>query len=331
VTEQPSERQVGAAGSVLLRMRRPRSLGDLPVLPIAVVLVAVALSILTPSFLTKSNLENVGRQSAFLALLTFGQLFPVLSGGFDISVGFVVAFTTVVTATTVLQYGLVPGIVAGILFAAIFASLSGFIVARFSVSAFVVTLGAAQVARGGALMFTNGQVIYGLPTDFKQIGIGFIGPIPTPLAIAAIAFVACWFLLNRTVYGRYLYAIGGNEEAARLAGINVRLHKMLAYTINGILVGVAAVVLTARVGAAESNLGLGSELEAIAAVVIGGVALSGGRGGIWNALLGVITLSLISNGLNLLGVSSYLQLVVAGVIIVGAVLLDRLRASSARR
>jgi ribose transport system permease protein len=307
------------------------SFGDLPILPIALAFAFLALTVGAPGFLTRSNIENVARQSSFLALLAFGQLFPVLSGGFDISVGFLVAFTAVITATAVLQYGVIVGVLIGIIFATVFESLGGFVIARFGVSAFVVTLGTAQIARGGSLIFTNGQVIYGMPNDFKSIGIGNIGPFPTPLVIAGIAMAVCWLILNRTVYGRFLYAIGGNEEAARLAGINVRLHKTLAYTINGVLIGVASVVLTARVGAAEANLGLGSELQAIAAVVIGGVSLSGGRGGVRNALLGVITLSLISNGLNLLGVSSYLQLVVAGVVIMAAVLVDRLRTSSLRR
>jgi ribose transport system permease protein len=303
-----------------------RAIGNVPVLPVALLLAVIALSLGAPGFLTEPNIRNVARQSAFLALLAFGALFPILSGGFDISVGFVGAFAAVITASVVLQFGVIPGVLTGVTVAALFTSVSGFFIARFSLSAFVVTLGMAQVARGGSLIFTNGQVIYGMPDDFKDIGSGSLGPFPVPVVIAAIAMAVCWLVLNRTVYGRFLYAIGGNEEAARLAGINVRLHKMLAYTINGVLVGVAAVVLTARVGEAEANLGVGSELQAIAAVVIGGVSLSGGRGGVGNVLLGVITLSLISNGLNLLGVSSYWQLVVAGVVIVSAVLVDRLRA-----
>jgi ribose transport system permease protein len=189
----------------------------------------------------------------------------------------------------------------------------------------------SQIARGVALLFTNGQVVYGMPDELKWLGIGSIGPIPTPLAIALTAAIACWLVLSRTAYGRFLYAIGGNEEAARLAGINVKRHKMLAYTINGVLVGIATIVLVGRVGAAEPNLGVGFELQAIAAVVIGGVALTGGRGGVWNVLLGVITLSLISNGLNLLGVSSYMQLVVSGLVIIIAVVIDRFRTLSLRR
>lgn len=304
---------------------------ELPFLPITVVIAAIGLAIAQPRFLSRANLENVARQGSFLALLGFGQLFPILTGGFDISVGAVVAFSGLIAAKAILNYGVVPGIIIGIAFAAFVGTVSGFLVARFKVSAVVVTLGVAEAARGAALMYSNGQVVYGLPHSFTVIGTGSVGPIPNPLIVVAIAFAACWVILNRTAYGRYVYSIGGNPEAARLAGINVWLHQMLAYTINGVLVGVGTLLVTARVGAAEPTLGQGAELEAIAAVVIGGVALSGGRGRIADALWGVIALSLISNGLNLLGVSSYTQQVVAGAVIVTAVLVDRGRTRSRRR
>lgn len=300
-----------------------RAVGPLPLVLLGF---ALALAYVEPRFLSAVNIQNVTRQSAVLAILAFGQAFPILSGGFDISVGSVVALTSIVTGLAMLQVGTVLGIMAGILFAGLIGMINGIVVSRFHVSPFVVTLGMSSLARGAALTTTGGQVVYGLPAAFAFVGQGVLfNVVPFPVIIAGIAFCACWFVLTLTPFGRYIYAIGGNEEAARFAGINVGLYTMLAYVVNGLLVGLGAVVLTSRVGSGEPNLGLGSELEAIAAVVIGGVALGGGQGTIWGVALGVVTLSLLSNGLNLLGVSTYTQLMVIGVVIIIATIIDQLR------
>lgn len=295
-------------------------------LPLVLLGFAIVLAYFEPRFVSTVNLQNVARQSAVLAILAFGQAFPILSGGFDISVGSVIAFTSIVTGLIALNAGSIAGIVGGIFFAGLLGTATGLIIARFHVSPFVVTLGMASLARGAALTTTHGQVVYGLPEGFAFVGRGTLfGLVPMPIVAAGLTFLICWFILTRTPFGRYIYAIGGNEEAARYAGINVGQYKMLAYMVNGLLVGLGAVVLTSRVGSGEPNLGLGSELEAIAAVVIGGVALGGGQGSIWGVALGVMTLSLLSNGLNLLGVSTYTQLMVIGVVIIVATVVDQLR------
>jgi ribose/xylose/arabinose/galactoside ABC-type transport system permease subunit len=294
-------------------------------LPIALVLVAIGVAVIQPRFATARNAENIVRQMAVLGILAGGQAFPILSGGLDISVGQVIGFTSLVTGLVMLQFGLLAGIISGILFGGVLGAINGIIISAFRVSPFVVTLGMGSFAYGGALTLTGGQVVFGLPAGFKWLGQGNLGMLPVPFAVAVLGFLTCWALLEKTVFGRYIYAIGGNEEAARLAGVNTRFYKALAYVTNGLLVGLASVVLTARVGSGEPNLGLGSELQALAAVVIGGVALGGGQGSIWGVAMGVLTLSLLSNGLDLLGVSTYTQLMVVGIVIVAATVVDQLR------
>jgi ribose transport system permease protein len=298
-------------------------------LPIALLFVVIVVGAAEPRFATGENIENVARQMAVLGIIAAGQALPILSGGFDISVGAVIALTSLVTGLALVKYGVLAGVIAGVLFGGLIGTMNGVIIAVFRVSPFVVTLGMASFARGGALTLTGGEVVFGLPEQFKGLAETNVWILPLPFVIAIFSFVACWLLLERTIYGRYIYAIGGNEEAARLAGVKTRVCKALAYTANGLLVGLASVVLTARVGSGEPNLGLGSELDAIAAVVIGGVALGGGQGSIWGVGLGVVTLSLLSNSLNLLGMSTYTQLMVIGGVIIAATIVDRLRHRSA--
>lgn len=314
---------------ICVKSVRGASLGRLIVnvgpLPVVLLLVTLGIGVLEPRFLGLQNLENIARQMAVLGILAFGQAFPILGGGFDISVGAVVALTSLVTGLAIVNYGVLAGIMIGIMCGGLVGSINGVIISLFRVSPFVVTLGMASLAHGAALTLTGGQVIFGLPESFKWLGNGSFGALPVPFLLAVLTFAVCWLVLNRTAYGREIYALGGNEEAAWLAGVNTRLVKVLAYTTNGLFVGLASVILTARVGSGEPNLGIGSELQAIAAVVIGGVAIGGGQGSIWGVGLGVVTLALLSNSLNILGVSSYTQLMVIGAVIVAATVVDRLR------
>ncbi|HKQ01119.1 MAG TPA: ABC transporter permease [Actinomycetes bacterium] len=315
---------VGSAKEPADRRRTLRAVSQLG-LPLVVLAMCIYFTVRQPLFATPSNGLNVARQFSFLAVFAFAQSFPILVGGFDISIGSQVGLSSVVMALVTQKAGLPAGLAAGIATAGIVGAINGFTIARFVVSPFVVTLGMLSAALGLALFLTNGRPVYGFNDTFTVIATGYIGPVSVPLLIAACVFVVSWFVLTRTVYGRHLYAVGGNEEAARLSGVNVFRTKMLAYIICGLITGIGAMVLTARVASGQPNLGTGLELESIAAVVIGGVALGGGEGRLARVVWGVLVMSLLSNGLDLLQVSSYIQLMVIGVVFVVAVIFDGLK------
>jgi ribose transport system permease protein len=289
-------------------------------LPVVTLIVGYVFWYLTPNFLTISNLANVARQVSILALVAWGQTMVILSAGIDLSVGSVVAMVSVFSAIGMqdhgapgfLLYGVVAGTLAGL--------VNGFLIGRVGLAPFITTLGMLSIGRGIALTRTNGVPIFGLPdSSIYSIGRGFVGPIPAPVIFAAAGLVLTWILLYRTRFGTYVYAIGGNAESAKLAGIDVARIQILIYTITGFLAGVGGVVLTARVRSGQPLLGEGLELESIAAVVIGGVSLFGGKGRLAGTVWGVILIGILSNGLNLIGVSTFVQRIVIGVVIILAV------------
>jgi ribose transport system permease protein len=206
-----------------------------------------------------------------------------------------------------------------------FGLLNGFIITAGKITPFVATLGMMVIARGLALIYCNGYPISGFSGAFRKIGSAYVLGIPVPVIILIFTVAIAWFVLTQTRLGRYTYAIGGNEETVKLSGINASFYKMLTYVIMGITAGISAVILTARLNAAEAIAGTGYELDVIAAVVIGGTSLSGGSGSVIGTLVGALLIGVINNGMNLLGISPYFQLVVKGILIIGAVLLDRLR------
>jgi ribose/xylose/arabinose/galactoside ABC-type transport system permease subunit len=294
-------------------------------MPAVIVALAIVFGAINPNFWSATNLSNVSRQSSILALLAIGQTFAILSGGIDLSVGSLLALVSVVCAQQMKAYGLAWGIVAGVLAGGAAGVVSGLIIARARVPAFIVTLGMLVTARGLALTLSGGLPIAGLPGSFLTLGAGYLGPFPIPTVIAIVAFVLAHVILSRMRFGRYVYAMGSNEEAAVLSGINVAKYKMLVYVTSGLFAGVAGVILTARVISGQPTLGEVQELYSIAAVVIGGGRISGGVGGIGTTLMGVLVLGILGNGLNLVQVSSYIQNIVIGVIIVGAVWIDLAR------
>jgi ribose/xylose/arabinose/galactoside ABC-type transport system permease subunit len=278
-----------------------------------------------PRMLTASNAVNVTRSASDLAILATAEAFVLLLGHVDISVGSVIGASSVVTAWAVLQLGMV-GLVAGTLLGAGVGFVNGFIVARFRVHSVIVTIGMLTALRGWTLWVTNGQPIFsGLPRSYLTLGAGFVGPVPIPVVIAAIVMIGAAVFLRYTRFGPALYAVGGNEEAARLAGIRTFRYKVVAFMITGALAGLAGTILSSRVNSGQPNLGQLAELDAIAAAVIGGMALTGGRGTIGGVFLGVATLALLRNGLNLTNVSSFAQMMIIGLVIIGAVIADRLR------
>lgn len=294
-------------------------------------LICAALSLLTPRFLTEKNLINVVRQSSLNGIVAAGMTLVILTGGIDLSVGSLLAVTSVFAAGA-LQDGNAPltAMAVGVLIGLGFGLVNGLIVTIGDVAPFIVTLGTMTIARGVALIYTNGAPILATDADFRYIGRGSIGFLPVPIVVLIIVYAITYFLLNRTTFGGYIYAIGGNQEAARLSGVPVRVCKTIAYSISGLLAGLTGVILTARLGSAQPNLGTADELDAIAAVVIGGTSLAGGRGGIIGTLVGALIIGVLSNGLNLMNVNAYYQPVAKGLVILIAILVDRrMRTTSA--
>ena len=242
---------------------------------VVLMLLCMALSLLTPNFLTFENLANVVRQSSLNAIVAAGMTLVILTAGIDLSVGSLLAVSSCFAAGALdAGSGAVPAMVIGIAAGLSIGIINGAIITLGDVAPFIVTLGTLTIARGIALVYTNGAPILATDSDFRFIGRGQIGPIYVPIITLAVVYVIVWFLLNRTTFGNYVYAIGGNQEAARLSGVPVRLYKALVYAISGLLAGLTGVILTARLGSAQPNLGAGDELDAIAAVVLGGTRWS---------------------------------------------------------
>lgn len=313
-----------AAQARRLEMWRTRELLRRYGMVLAFILLSLALSVLSNSFLTVSNILNIARQVSINAIIAAGMTFVILTAGIDLSVGSVLAFSGAIMAGLLSAGRPIPmAIVAGFVVGGLMGVVNGIVIARGKVQPFIATLAMLTIGRGATLVYTDGRPITGLPDAFVWLGAGEVGKVPVPVIIMALVFVGCYVVLSRTVLGRYVYAIGGNEEAARLSGVNVTFYKALAYVIAALLSTISAIILTARLNSAQPTAGSGYELDAIAAVVLGGTTLAGGEGGIAGTLLGAFIIGVLNNGLNLLNVSSFYQLVVKGVVILLAVLLDR--------
>jgi ribose transport system permease protein len=284
---------------------------------------ALVLWTLTPHFLTISNLLNIAEQATIIAIIAVGMTFVIITGGIDLSVGSVLALAGVIMASALhsglpLPLALLVGVGAGLLCGLV----NGLLITVGRLPPFIATLGMMSVARGAALMFTEGRPISGFPENFRSLATGEVLRVPAPVIIMIGVYVIAHFVLRRTKLGRYTYAIGGNEEAALLSGINVKLYKTMVYGIAGLLSGLAAILLTARLNSAQPIAGMSYELDAIAATVIGGTSLLGGEGTVVGTLIGALIMAVLRNGLNLLGVSSFIQQIVIGTVIIVAVLID---------
>jgi len=308
--------------------RQGRQLGALG----ALVALGVLLIVATPHFLTVSNLLNVLEQTSINAVIAVGMTFVILSGGIDLSVGSILALAGILLAIA-LQNGwsLLPATFLGLGVGGACGLLNGLLVTRGRLPPFIATLGMMSVARGAALLLTEGRPVSGFEADFRSLATGRVLLVPAAVLVAALVYAVAHVVLRRTVFGRCVYAIGGNEEAARFSGVSVRFHKTMVYAVSGLASAIAAALLTARLNSAQPIAGVMYELDAIAAVVIGGTSLRGGFGGVGGTLVGALIMGVLRNGLNLLGISSFLQQVVIGLVIVGAVLLDAaLRPADAR-
>ncbi|WP_437176972.1 ABC transporter permease subunit [Shouchella clausii] len=293
---------------------------------IGLFLIILIISILNPGFLSAPNLLNVLRQVSINALIAFGMTFVILTGGIDLSVGAILAFSGAVTAT-LLSSGMDPilAILIGLLVGAALGAINGIIIAKGKVAPFIATLATMTIYRGATLMFTDGRPVSNLgdSTLFQMLGGGYFFGIPMPAITMMISFVILYLILKKTTFGRRVYAVGGNEEASILSGIKVDRIKIYVYSLTGFLAAIAGVILTSRLNSAQPTAGTMYELDAIAAVVLGGTSLTGGKGWIVGTLIGALIIGVLNNGLNLLGVSSFFQQVVKGSVILLAVLLDR--------
>jgi len=306
------------------------------ILPILLAVVILYFASQESRFYGTANLTNVLRQSTYLIIVTLGQALVLISGGFDLSVGAVIAVTSVVSARYMSSHyaanpnselsSVLVGVGIGLFVGIIFGLVNGIGVARFQVSPFIMTLGMASVGTGFALYYTGGSPVSGMPPFFtREIGTGRWIEIPVPIYVAIIATILVLFLVGSTSWGRYLYAIGGNPKAAYLSGIPVGVYTASVYVMCSLLAAVAGLLLTARTSSGEPNLGGQFPLESITAAVIGGISLRGGEGRIMGAVLGALFITILTNGMNLIRMESYFQTIAIGVILILAVIIDRLR------
>lgn len=319
-----------------LMNRMTRLFVKVGVLPILVLVAVTIFASASDNFLTARNLLNLLRQSSYLVMVAIGQMFVLLTAGFDLSVGTIIALSSVIGASTMASvYAAFPdavylaiaaGLLAGVGVGLIVGLVNGIGVAQFQVSPFVMTLGVSSIGFGIALYMTGGSPVYGMPMEFgNTFGFGSILGIPTPILVALLMTIAAMVVVNRTRLGRYFYAVGGNINAARLSGINTHKTLILAYLLCASFAAMAGMLITARLDTGEANIGAAMPLESIAACVIAGVSLRGGVGRVEHVVLGAVFISLVQNGMNLTRVESYLQTVVIGALLIFAVIVDQLR------
>ena len=283
-------------------------------------------TIATDNFFAVKNLINILRQVSILGILTAGMTFVIISGGMDLSVGSQLGLTGVLCAMLISEFGVndIVSVILAVLVATAFGVITGLLIVSLNVSAIVITLGMQTVIRGFAYIFSGGIPIYDIPEELVFIGQGYIGPIPVPVIIMLVIVVIMGFVLHKTYFGRYVYAIGGNVEAARLAGVQVNKILVALYALSGFLAGIAGIILMGRVSSGAPTSGTGTEMEVITAVIIGGVSINGGKGTMVGAFFGALIIGILSNGLTIMNVGQYYQDVITGLVLILAVAFDTL-------
>lgn len=296
---------------------------------LGLIILIVIVTVLNPSFLEPLNILNLLRQVAINALIAFGMTFVILTGGIDLSVGSILALSSAIMANLMLSgWDPILAIIAGCVLGGVMGVVNGVLITKGRMAPFIATLATMTIFRGLTLVYTNGNPITGLGDSlmFQLFGRGYFLGIPVPAITMIIVFAVLWIVLHKTPFGRKTYAIGGNEKASIISGIKVDRVKIMIYSLVGMLSALAGAILTSRLNSAQPTAGTSYELDAIAAVVLGGTSLTGGRGRIVGTLIGALIIGILNNGLNLLGVSSFYQMVVKGIVIAIAVLLDRRKA-----
>lgn len=295
---------------------------------LALIVLALITTVMNPSFLDPNNLLNLLRQVSINGLIAFGMTFVILTGGIDLSVGAILALTSALSAMMITSG--VPTLIAmliGIIFGGLLGGLNGLIITKGGAAPFIASLATMTIFRGATYVFTNGNPITSKAMNnsfiFQFIGRGYFFGIPVPVIIMLISFFILYILLHKMTFGRKTYALGGNEKAAFVSGIKVNITKTWIYVISGIMSSAAGMILISRLSSAQPDAGTGFEMDAIAAVVLGGTSLAGGRGRIFGTLIGALIIGTLNNGMNLIGISSFYQQIVKGIVIIIAVLLDR--------
>lgn len=294
---------------------------------IGLLLLVVVISVLRPRFISAANLRNVMRIASINGLLAIGMTFVILTGGIDLSVGAVMGCAGMYSAyfaQAAMGYPPIVAVLIGLLIGLVFGLFNGWIIAYLKVPAFVGTLGSMSIASGLTFLLTDAKPIPNLSEGFKKMGGGNLGVIPIPIMMMSVVLLVCFALLYKTRYGRYIFAVGGNLNAAHVSGIDTKKIIGSVYVIAGVLSAFAGIITTARVTSGVTSTGKGYETDAIAAVVIGGTSLTGGKGRLWGTIVGILIMQFLSNGLDMLGVNAYYQLLVKGFVVIGAVMLDGL-------
>lgn len=294
---------------------------------IALLLLIVVVSFLNPNFFTLGNILNILRQTSINAIMAVGMTLVILTAGIDLSVGSILALCGAIAASLIaLEIPVIIAVPTVLIAGGLLGGVSGVIIAKGKVQAFIATLVTMTLLRGVTMVYTGGRPISTGFTDmanaFAWFGTGYVLGIPVPIWLIVIVFALAWYLLNHTRFGRYIYALGGNESATRLSGINVDRIKIGVYAISGVLAALAGIIVTSRLSSAQPTAGVGYELDAIAAVVLGGTSLMGGKGQIMGTLVGALIIGFLNNALNILDVSSYFQMIAKAVVILLAVLVD---------
>jgi len=312
-----------ASANLVKRIFKSQIIGILMIF----IVMCVVLIISTEQFLVEDNIFSVLRQISFIAILAIGECLVIITGGIDLSVGSIFAMSSVVAAMSMAQWGasVVVGIIIGLVVGAIFGLANGLFITKLRLPPFIATLGTLSIARGLAYGVTGGYPISSLPQAFKYIGQGYIGPVPFPVVLLIFLGIIYTVFLRKTVLGRRIYAIGGNEETARVSGIKVKNVKLIVYVLSGVMASISGMATAGRLGVAQSTAGQGYELEAIAAVIIGGASVTGGIGTVFGAIIGAAIMGVLKNGLVLLSVSAYWQQAIIGCVIILAVSMDQLR------
>ncbi len=291
---------------------------------IGLIILCIVITLINPRFLTVNNLRNVLTQVSVNATIAIGMTFVILTGGIDLSVGSILAISGAVAAFLMKTTGNVfISILVALILGAFIGAINGIIISKGKLQAFIATLATMTIFRGVTYVFTNGIPISGLGKAFMVIGNQRLLGIPLPILITLAAFLGAWYILTQTKYGRYVYALGGNEDSARLSGINTDKIKSIVYVISGLMAALSGIIVTSRIGSAGPTAGSGYELDAIAAVVIGGTSLSGGEGSITGTIIGALVIGVLNNGLNLMNVNPFYQAIVKGAVILIAVLIDK--------
>jgi ribose transport system permease protein len=299
---------------------------------IAVVALCIVMSFVSPAFPTYSNFAFTARSFSFIAIAAIGQLTVIITKGIDISVGSVMGLAGIVTAMTSAS-GAPPlvAMLAGLGAGALVGIINGYLISYLGLTAFMVTLGALNIVRGVDVVITQGMPVSGMSTDLKFLGMGYIAGVPAPVVVMIVIAIIWSIVMSRTVFGRHVYAIGGNESAANLAGVRVKAVKFAAYVVCSLMAAIAGILLTARLGVGQPTAGTGYELNIIAATVIGGASFFGGIGNVFGAVMGAALLGLVVNAMALAGVDAFWQQIVIGGVIVLAVIIDKIRAPKAAR